>query len=274
MSRLITTFASPRHLSGGRVLRTGTGHAGGTGGARASGGRRVRPSRGLHGARRWVGSPVQRKKLALLLALAGVLCLTTAGAVFALSRPGGTVGAAAELRLASAAPSAEPSVGASVPVLSGALPTDSVVPPARLVITKIGLNARVTPVGVQDGDFAVPPSVDVVGWYKFGPGLEATAGSIVVAGHVDSAQQGQGAFFKLRDLGPGDRITVTGTDGRVYAFGVVAREIYSKQSIPLDRYFARDGAPRLTLITCGGPFDATTRHYRDNVVVTAQPLSK
>jgi hypothetical protein len=28
----------------------------------------------------------------------------------------------------------------------------------------------------------------------------------------------------------------------------------------------------LTLITCGGPFDARTRHYRDNVVVTAEPV--
>jgi hypothetical protein len=41
----------------------------------------------------------------------------------------------------------------------------------------------------------------------------------------------------------------------------------------LDKYFARDGAVRLTLITCGGPFDQDTRHYRDNVVVTAVPES-
>ena len=52
---------------------------------------------------------------------------------------------------------------------------------------------------------------------------------------------------------------------------MVARERYRKTTIPLDRYFARDGAPRLTLITCGGPFDRTTGHYRDNVVVTAVP---
>jgi hypothetical protein len=35
--------------------------------------------------------------------------------------------------------------------------------------------------------------------------------------------------------------------------------------------FARDGAPRLVLITCGGPFDAATGNYEDNVVVYATP---
>jgi hypothetical protein len=37
------------------------------------------------------------------------------------------------------------------------------------------------------------------------------------------------------------------------------------------RYFARGGAPRLTLITCTGPFDRRTDGYRDNLVVTAVP---
>ena len=38
----------------------------------------------------------------------------------------------------------------------------------------------------------VPPSVDRVGWYRFGPGMSADQGSIVIAGHVDSAEQGKG----------------------------------------------------------------------------------
>jgi sortase (surface protein transpeptidase) len=95
----------------------------------------------------------------------------------------------------------------------------------------------------------------------------------VIAGHVDSAQQGKGAFFRLRQLEPGDPITVTGGDGVQRAFKVVGVEEFQKAKIPLERYFARDGAPRLTLITCGGPFDAKTRHYRDNIVVTAEPAS-
>jgi hypothetical protein len=161
-----------------------------------------------------------------------------------------------------------------VPSGSGALPTaDPTVRPTELRIAELNLTARVQPVGIDaaTGDFAVPPSIDVVGWYRYGPGLEATAGSVVIAGHVDSADQGKGAFFGLRGLDRGDPVTVTGTDGRKRAYRVVAREIYTKTAIPLDRYFARDGAPRLTLITCGGPFDPKTHYYRDNVVITAEP---
>jgi sortase (surface protein transpeptidase) len=117
----------------------------------------------------------------------------------------------------------------------------------------------------------VPPSVDQVGWYRFGPGLDAVSGSVVIAGHVDSAEQGKGAFFRLRALVPGDPITVTGVDGVSHAFRVTQREEWEKSKIPLERYFARDGAVRLTLITCGGPFDQRTRNYRDNIVITATP---
>jgi sortase (surface protein transpeptidase) len=144
----------------------------------------------------------------------------------------------------------------------------------RLRIPDMRLTATVTAVGVDDrtGEVDVPPSVDRVGWYRHGPGLTAASGSIVIAGHVDSAEQGKGAFFTLSRLEPGAVVTLTGADGTEQRYETVARERYPKTRIPLDRYFSRDGAPRLTLITCGGPFDARTGHYRDNVVVTAKRL--
>jgi hypothetical protein len=144
------------------------------------------------------------------------------------------------------------------------------VAPVKLAIPALTLDAKVNPVGVDaKGDFQVPPSVDEIGWYRWGPGANATAGSIVIAGHVDSAAEGKGAFFRLRDLKPGDRMALTGADGQTREFVVASREQYDKTKIPLDKYFMRDGRLRLTLITCGGPFDRETRHYRDNIVVTA-----
>jgi hypothetical protein len=91
---------------------------------------------------------------------------------------------------------------------------------------------------------------------------------------VDSAEQGKGAFFRLGRMAVGDRLTLTGAGGARQEFQVAARERYAKTRIPLEKYFARDGAPRLTLITCGGPFDVRTGHYRDNVVVTATPVER
>lgn len=219
-----------------------------------------------------------RHRGALAAMAAGAAALTVAGLVACGSGPAETVGAAEASALAEATSTAAPPTTAGpsgrVPVNAGTLPADAAtVPPAKLSVPAIGVTATVNPVGVNDrtGEFDVPPSVDQVGWYRYGPGLEAATGSVVIAGHVDSAEQGKGAFFRLRELDRGDTLTVAGADGRDRRYRVVAREEYAKTKIPLDRYFARDGRPRLTLITCGGPFDPKTRHYRDNIVVTAVP---
>ena len=216
-----------------------------------------------------------------LLALGVTLAVTAGVAVYA-AQPDDDFGAPAVTSLISGAPSAAAASTAApaatpgsasavrVPVTDGALRAAAEKPPTRLRIPALDLDAVVDAVGIdaRTGEFAVPPSVDRVGWYRFGPGFSAGAGSIVIAGHVDSAAEGDGAFFRLGSLSAGDTMTL-GAGGRTRSFEVVARERYAKTAIPLEKYFARDGATRLTLITCGGPFDPKTRHYRDNVVVTA-----
>ncbi len=54
---------------------------------------------------------------------------------------------------------------------------------------------------------------------------------------------------------------------------VVSRELIDKQVLPLDRIFTLAGPPRLTIVTCGGPFLPEIGSYRDNVVVVAEPVS-
>ncbi|GAA4609890.1 hypothetical protein BJY16_007558 [Actinoplanes octamycinicus] len=220
------------------------------------------------------GTPRHSPGRALLLLVPGVVLVTAAGIASCRSQPADDFGAPAVTALASAPASPPTAAAAPVPIADGTLPVRARADaPARLRIPALDLDATVDAVGIDPatGDFAVPPSVDRVGWYKFGPGFAAGAGSIVVAGHVDSAAEGEGAFFRLGSLDAGDTITLTGPGGRTRDFEVVARERFRKTAIPLSEYFARDGAVRLTLITCGGPFDPQTRHYRDNVVVTATP---
>jgi hypothetical protein len=239
------------------------------------------------------GFPGARRRGALVALAVGVALLVVAVAVAWAARPAPDVGGGDAIRLAEpgTGPGGGPEGGSTTraggspagspgrvatppPVRSGALPRPvAVVPPRQVRIPAIGVTARVEPVGVvaAGGLFEVPRGVDRVGWYRFGPGLEARAGSVVIAGHVDGRGQGRGAFFRLRELERGDRLTVAGADGRARPFRVIAREDFAKEALPVDRLFARDGAPRLTLITCGGPFDRTTRTYRDNLVVTAVP---
>jgi len=144
--------------------------------------------------------------------------------------------------------------------------------PVGLRIPALGVDVPVLPVGVDrdSGGMAIPEDVATVGWYRYGSGFDAEQGSTVLAGHVDRAGQ-EGALFDLRELEPGATLVLAGPDGQVRSYAVVARDQWSKDQVPLDRLFARTGAPRLVVITCGGPFDESTRSYRDNVVVTAVP---
>ena len=120
-----------------------------------------------------------------------------------------------------------------------------------------------------DGQMDLPEQLDAAGWYKFGPRPGARAGSAVIAGHVDSHQEGVGPLAKLREARPGDQVLVSGADGSTMAFQVISVEQIAKTGLPLDEVFRRDGAPVLRIVTCGGEYSGKARSYLDNVVVTA-----
>lgn len=145
-------------------------------------------------------------------------------------------------------------------------------PPVRLVVPSAGIDASVTPVGVDaNGAMVVPKEVREVGWYRYGSAPGSAQGAAVIAGHVDAREQGTGALFALRTVEVGDRVSVTVAGGRTLTYRVEAKQTIVKQRLPVERLFARDGAPRLVLITCGGPFLADLGSYRDNLVVVAVP---
>lgn len=144
--------------------------------------------------------------------------------------------------------------------------------PVRLQIPSAGIDAAVAPIGVDDqGDLAVPEQVQQIGWYRFGAAPGAASGSVVMSGHIDSAQQGLGAFARLGDLRAGDPVVVSDAAGHLLRYRVVGREAFSKKTAPLADLFSTKGSARLTLITCGGAFDSAARSYLDNIVVTAVP---
>jgi hypothetical protein len=145
-------------------------------------------------------------------------------------------------------------------------------PPVRIRALDAGLDAPVVDSGVDArGGMAVPHDVRTVGWYRFGARPGAAVGSAVLAGHVDDRVQGFGAFHRIADLAPGSSVRVTLADGTTVGYRVTAVERIVKSALPVDRLFARDGASRLVLVTCGGAFDRAAGGYRDNVVVTAVP---
>lgn len=173
---------------------------------------------------------------------------------------------------AATAPSPAPSASAAPWSTSPAEPGDRLAAPSRVRLASLDVDVEVVDVGVDDrGEMEVPQDVSTVGWYRFGPGPGAAAGSSVLSGHVDDRVQGEGAFYRLSELAPGDPVEVQLADGAVVAYVVDRVRRIAKEELPVDELFARDGAPVLTLVTCGGDFDREARSYRENVVVTASP---
>lgn len=181
-------------------------------------------------------------------------------------------------------PGAPADVGALPPAIggSGAAPVPAArtpggpavapgVQPERLLIPRLGVAAPVLPVGVGPAaSLSVPADPLLVGWWAGGAAAASGTGTVLLAGHVDSAGAGPGALFRLREMRPGDRLVVTGA-GRRIAYRVLARRQYPKAQLPWTRLFDQQGPERLVLVSCGGSFSRSSRHYRDNVVVVAAP---
>jgi sortase (surface protein transpeptidase) len=153
-------------------------------------------------------------------------------------------------------------------------PITTALAPTRLVIPAIDVDMPVTNVGVEpSGLMELPADPKIAGWYRYGPDAASTAGNTVVSAHVDAVGYGLGPLSRLRDLGPGEQVSVTAADGSTRMYAIESVTYYNKTQLPIDQIFARDGAPALVIITCGGPFDSATGHYTDNVVAIARPQS-
>jgi hypothetical protein len=140
--------------------------------------------------------------------------------------------------------------------------------PGMVVVPAINLAAEVIGVGLNpDRTLQVPADFDQAGWYRGGPAPGAP-GAAVIVGHVDS-WSGPAVFYRLRQLRPGDQITVVGAGGTTTRFVVDRLDQYPKDHFPTTRVYGATSGPALRLITCGGAFDARTRSYLNNLVVSA-----
>ena len=128
---------------------------------------------------------------------------------------------------------------------------------------------RVVPVGVDEHHALVLPPLPSVGWWIGSSAIGDSRGQVMLAGHLDDDQGRIGAFAALSTLRPGDHVTVGAATRRV-TYRIVALHDYRKTALPRG-LFAAGGPPRLTLITCGGPF-TPGQGYADNVVAIGVPV--
>jgi sortase (surface protein transpeptidase) len=140
--------------------------------------------------------------------------------------------------------------------------------PARIEVPAIDVDAELVPLGLRDDGAMEVPEEGLAGWYQPGP-RPGAPGPAVIAAHVDG-DSGPDVFFRLRELRAGDGIAVTDRKGTPHRFVVVDIEQTPKDALPVERIWSDDEGAVLRLITCGGDFDHSSGHYRDNVIVYAE----
>ena len=142
-------------------------------------------------------------------------------------------------------------------------------------IPGIGVTAPLVTLGDPVGDTLPVPTLaqaQDVGWYQF-TAMPGTPGNAVVVGHVDTYTSAA-VFYDLYQLVRGDLIYVDMNGTRV-RFRVTSVSEVPKDQFPVSQVFGTTGKHLLWLITCGGDFDYATRHYLDNLIVSAawQPVN-
>lgn len=128
-------------------------------------------------------------------------------------------------------------------------------PVARLTVPRIGENVYVL-AGANGRAIAFGPG------HVHGTPLPGAEGNSVIGGHRDTH------FAFLRELAPGDELTVQRADGMRQRYRVSDARVVDKSAIRVAR---NDGATRLTLVTCW-PFDAVRAGGPERYVVTALAL--
>jgi Sortase domain len=159
-------------------------------------------------------------------------------------------------------PTAQPSLGLAALAIS----------PNRIEIPRLRAIAPI--VTVQTGpnrELGVPLDPKVVGWWNGGSMPGAKTGTAILDGHINYAGV-TGVLANIGTLNPGDTVYVyglhNGTTTRV-RFSITGVRTYRKTALPWAEIFDQKSVGRLAIVTCGGPFDASTGNYEDNIVAFA-----
>jgi LPXTG-site transpeptidase (sortase) family protein len=161
------------------------------------------------------------------------------------------------------------------PVLAAGTDPDEPIP-VSVHIPDLSVKSDVIPVGVDaENNVVVPDDIQEIGWYAFAAGPMDPQGSIVLVGHRDGVESGQGAFYGIDQLEPGDSVVLRTSESSRIRFVVEDAQSVTKERFAelASDVFSTTGSKRLILITCGGDYVKSAGGYQENVLVTAIPAS-
>lgn len=201
-------------------------------------------------------------RLPLLCVLAAIVVVAASGITWVLSPNWGQRAVTAQGR----------NVG-EVPTAPGLLAA-AFVSPNMIEIPKLKARSPIVDVyTLPGGELDVPKNPRVVGWWAPGAKPGARTGTAILAGHINYNGVA-GSLAKIGTLNPGDAVYVDGVhNGRRtrVKFAITGVRTYDKKVLPYKEIFDQKSVGRLAIVTCGGPFDAQTGSYLQNIVAFAVP---
>lgn len=145
--------------------------------------------------------------------------------------------------------------------------------PVRVVVTGADgrrlVDAPVRPQGLDaEGVLAPPPGV--VGWYDE-PGWPKPGfpGASILAGHINTAENGGDTFARLPEATAGATVSVSYDSGDTVTFEVIRSEAVPKTRTPADDtiWDASNPRPLIRLITCDPSTPVVAGHHVGNWVL-------
>lgn len=144
--------------------------------------------------------------------------------------------------------------------------------PKRVFIDSVGIKSDVIPVGVdKEGFLETPKNWNEIGWYKKGS-KPSELGNLLIDGHYDDNYGRPAAFWNLKNINIGDKVSVLDSYSRTFDYKVT-KVYYIDINDPeragvFEPY--EEGKALMTLITCGGVWSPADGTYSKRLVVTAE----
>jgi LPXTG-site transpeptidase (sortase) family protein len=141
-----------------------------------------------------------------------------------------------------------------------------VIPPLRLLVPSIKVDAKVEVLEVVNETLQDPTNGDDVAWYKE-TGRAGQVGNAVFAGHLNWYGQPEAVFFAIDQLKENDEIIVRDEGCGEFTYLVEWVELVKVADADMTKITGPSEQEMITLITCGGTWDPSISEYRERTVV-------
>jgi LPXTG-site transpeptidase (sortase) family protein len=141
-----------------------------------------------------------------------------------------------------------------------------------VALPRLGVHAPIVKVGI-DGErkMVVPRNARDVAWLDRG-GIPGYTNNVLLAGHI-SYSRVAGSFGRIGELKKGDEIRLD-IGGKKLRYRVIWNCLFSRNTERAEQIMGYTEKPSVTLISCGGGWDAAARTHSGRIAVRAEKISE